>query len=90
MILEKISGFILTIVSCRLQRTAVRFVNTPEECEIRLTNFRICCWTHDLLRQLRISPKLYGREKEVEILVSNFRLMCENDIAGGFECGSCS
>lgn len=33
--------------------------------------------TRDLLRQLRISQKLYGREKEVEILTHNFKLICE-------------
>lgn len=31
----------------------------------------------DLLRQLRIPQKLYGREKEVETLTNNFRLICE-------------
>lgn len=33
--------------------------------------------TRDHLRQLRISQKLYGREKEVDILTKNFRLICE-------------
>lgn len=33
--------------------------------------------TRDLLRQLRISQKLYGREEQVEILTNNFKLICE-------------
>lgn len=32
--------------------------------------------SQDLLRQLRISHKLYGREKEVEVLTDNFHQIC--------------